>query len=453
MTNNNILLVDDEPEILNSLKRILRKQGYAIHTATSGMDGLGVLQKKAISLVVSDQKMPGMSGVEFLNTVKTQWPDIIRIMLTGQCEARVAMEAINKGEIYRFLTKPCDDLELKTIINQALKQYELVRENICLTKRTMEQNVQLHELNNNLEKKVTERTRIISEQKGELIRFNQELEKRVDKKTEQLRQKDVQLLKMDRIAGIVTLAAGIAHEINNPLSFIKSSINSVKKGVDKMHGVIRYWDNKPVPEPIMIEYKEYLEKINFSYISSSFENKIDRIKNGIERIMKIVYSLKDFSKVDRENMGKIDIKKSIEEAIEILSVDEVKKATFIKELKEVPLMDCFVKEINQSLLYVIQNSIDAVDNNGQIKIINSYDEKTDQIFIKIIDNGMGMSSDVLRQAFNPFFTTKPVGSGTGLGLSITEKIIKNHGGNIDILSKEGEGTTVDIQLPLIGKVK
>lgn len=94
--------------------------------------------------------MPGMSGVEFLNTVKTQWPDIMRIMLTGQYETRVAMEAINRGEIYRFLTKPYDDLELKTIINQALKQYELVQENIRLTKRTMEQNVELHELNKNL---------------------------------------------------------------------------------------------------------------------------------------------------------------------------------------------------------------------------------------------------------------------------------------------------------------
>lgn len=258
---------------------------------------------------------------------------------------------------------------------------------------------------------------------------------------------------MDRIAGIATLAAGIAHEVNNPLSSIKSSINSVKKGVDKMHDAIRYWNNKPVPEHLMIDYKEYLEKINFSYLSSSFDNKIDRIKNGIERIMKIVNNLKGFSRVDRENIGKIDIKQSIEEAIEILNANEAKKVEFIKELKEVPLIDCFTKEINQSLFYIIQNSIDAVDNNGQIKIINSYDEKTEQIIIQIKDNGKGMSPEVLRQAFNPFFTTKAVGSGTGLGLSITEKIIKNHGGKINISSKEGEGTTVDIQLPVVEKVK
>lgn len=453
MTTHNILLVDDEPEILASLKRTLRKQGYAIYAAISGMEGLAILQKQNISLVVSDYKMPGMSGVEFLNKVKSKWPDIMRIMLTGQYDIRVAKEAVNEGEIYRFLIKPCDNLEIKAIINQALKQYEIVQENVYLTKRTMEQNVELHDLNKNLDKKVRERTRIISEQKDELKRFNQELEKKVEEKIEQLRKKDVQLLKMDRIAGIATLAAGIAHEINNPLSFINSSINSLKKGVDIMHDVIRYWHDKPVPEFIMIDYKEYLEKINFSYILSSFENKTDRIKNGIERISKIVNSLKDFSKVDRGNIGKIDIKKSIEEAIEILNVNEVKKYIFITELKEAPLMECFTKEINQSLLYITQNSIDAIDSNGQIKIINSYDEKTDQIFIKITDNGRGMPPDVLRQAFNPFFTTKSVGSGTGLGLSITEKIIKNHGGNIDISSREGEGTTIDIQLPVAGKVK
>ena len=119
---------------------------------------------------------------------------------------------------------------------------------------------------------------------------------------------------------------------------------------------------------------------------------------------------------------------------------------FIKEFREVPLIECSPNEINQCLLHVIKNALDAIDQKGTIKITTSYDEKEDEVIIRIIDNGKGMSPEVLRQAQNPFFTTKAVGSGTGVGLSLTESILQRHGGKINISSKEDEGTTVTMTL-------
>ena len=252
------------------------------------------------------------------------------------------------------------------------------------------------------------------------------------------------------IAGIGALAAGIAHEINNPLGFVKSSAGVLKKSLDQMIGAVKYWEDKPVPEPLLKDYNDYLSGINFEHLTNSLDARYDRIKRGIERIMKIVNSLKSFSRVDMEAVGKIDINQNIEEAIEILSTQDDKDVEFVKEFREVPLMECSPNEINQCLLHILKNALDAIDQKGTIKITTSYDEKEGGISIRLIDNGKGMSPEVLRQAQNPFFTTKAVGSGTGLGLSLTERIIKRHGGNLNISSKEGEGTTVMMSLPVVG---
>ena len=281
-----------------------------------------------------------------------------------------------------------------------------------------------------------------------LTREKEELEREVKEKTEDLRQKDLQLLEMDRIAGIGTLAAGIAHEINNPLGFVKSSAGYLKKSLDKVIGAVRYWDDKPVPEPLLKDYNDYLAQINFDHIANSLETKHDRVKRGIERIMRIVNSLKSFSRVDMETVGKIDINQSIKEAVEILNTQESKDVEFVKEFQEVPPMECFSTEINQCLLHIIRNALDALDHKGTVKITTSYNEKKDHVITRINDNGKGMSAEIMRQAMNPFFTTKPVGSGTGVGLSLTERILKRHGGDLNIYSKEGEGTTVTMTLPV-----
>lgn len=291
----------------------------------------------------------------------------------------------------------------------------------------------------------------LAKEKEELIRFNQELERKVKEKTEQLRQKDLQLIEMDRIAGIGTLAAGIAHEINNPLGFVRSSVGFLKKSLDKMIQMTGYWDNKPFSEGLLKEYKNLLAQVNSEDLRGSLDKRFDRVNRGIERIMKIVNSLRSFSRLDMGTMGKINLNKTLEEAIELLSTEEVRDVQFIRDFQEVPPMECFPAEINQVLLHVLKNAVDALKGNGTITLTTSYNMAGDQISIQVTDNGRGMSPEVLRQAFNPFFTTKPVGSGTGVGLSLAERIIKRHGGKINISSKEGEGTTVTMTLPVLAR--
>jgi signal transduction histidine kinase len=306
-------------------------------------------------------------------------------------------------------------------------------------------NAKLRETNKNFVEKLIK-------EKEELTRFNQELEIKVKEKTEELRQKDMQLLEMDRIAGIGTLAAGIAHEINNPMSFVKSSVSFLKKGVDKMSGAIAYWNDKPLPEPLFTDFKGYLVGINYDHLTNSLENKFDTINRGIERIIKIVGNLKSFSRVDMEAKACLDINQSIEQAMEVLGArdDSVeRKVNYIKEFDDIPPYVCQASEINQCLLHIIGNARDAVQNEGTIKLITSYDNREKQIIITIIDNGTGMSEETLKKAFTPFFTTKPVGSGTGIGLTITERIVKRHGGKINLASKPGEGTTVTLSVPVL----
>lgn len=288
----------------------------------------------------------------------------------------------------------------------------------------------------------------ILNEKKELIKFNRELERQVENKTNQLRKKDVQLMGMDRIAGIATLAAGIAHEINNPLSFIKGSMSFLKNSVNKMVETSKYWDNKPVPEPLLKDYKDHLNQINYDYLVNSLDKKFGSIENGVERIMSIVNNLKSFSWLGREEIEKIDINKNIEEVIKIFSSEELENVKFVKEFQEIPDMECSVSDINQCLLHIIKNATDAIENNGVIKIFTSFNEKDDKITVRIVDNGKGMSPEVLKQAFNPFFTTKAVGFGTGVGLSIIERIIKRHGGTIELSSKEKFGTTAIMTLPV-----
>lgn len=157
-----ILCVDDEKNILNALKRLLRKEDYKIITASSGKAGLELLNHESVQVVISDQRMPEMNGTDFLAKVKERFPDIIRIILTGYTDVDSITESINKGNIYKFFLKPWNDQNLKLEVRQALEQYELKRMNRQLHNTVIEQNEELKVINENLESIVQERTEMIN---------------------------------------------------------------------------------------------------------------------------------------------------------------------------------------------------------------------------------------------------------------------------------------------------
>jgi response regulator RpfG family c-di-GMP phosphodiesterase len=159
MKDRFILCVDDEVNILHSLTRLLRNENYQLVTASSAEEGLRLLEKQRFQVVLSDQKMPEMTGTQFLQRVKERYPDTIRIVLSGNADVDVILDSINKGEIYRFLTKPWNDLELKVIIAQCFEHFDLVQQNRSLLDQISSQNVDLKGWNEDLEKKISERTR------------------------------------------------------------------------------------------------------------------------------------------------------------------------------------------------------------------------------------------------------------------------------------------------------
>ncbi|MBI4230659.1 MAG: response regulator [Planctomycetes bacterium] len=159
MTNHTVLCVDDEASVLAALKRLLRKEDYAVLTAESGAEGLALLEKNPVQVVISDQRMPQMTGTEFLQQVKGRRPEAVRVILSGYAEMASILEAINQGEIYRFLAKPWQDEELKVAIRQCLEQYDIRAENRQLLRQIQAQNGQLKVLNGKLEETVQERTR------------------------------------------------------------------------------------------------------------------------------------------------------------------------------------------------------------------------------------------------------------------------------------------------------
>jgi response regulator RpfG family c-di-GMP phosphodiesterase len=158
MMKRAILCVDDEKNLLTSLKRLLRKEDYKVHAAESGPEGLELLMEHPVQVVLTDQRMPGMTGVEFLQKVKDMYPDTIRVVLSGYADAYMIVESINEGEVYRFLGKPWNDDELKAVIRQCFEHYDILKQNVELIERTRVQNEQLHTLNENLEQMVEERT-------------------------------------------------------------------------------------------------------------------------------------------------------------------------------------------------------------------------------------------------------------------------------------------------------
>ncbi len=283
-----------------------------------------------------------------------------------------------------------------------------------------------------------------------LEKFNRSLEKKVSEKIEELREKDMELLEMDRVAGIGTLASGIAHEINNPLGFLKSTVKSLVKDSVRILDSMNVIKNELNQETLSTEHTKYLHEMNLANLNAGIIKKGERIFRGIDRIESIIKSLRSFSRLDIESFGQLDINRSLDEAAELVNVPVDRKIQFIKNYADIPKIECASNAINQCLLHIINNAVDAIDDNGVIGLKTTCDKESGHIIIVINDNGKGMSEEIRKQVFNPFFTTKPVGSGTGMGLSITERIIKRHKGKIECISKEGEGTTFTVSLPAGG---
>ncbi|KPL50276.1 histidine kinase [Xanthomonas axonopodis] len=259
------------------------------------------------------------------------------------------------------------------------------------------------------------------------------------------------LLQSEKMASIGQLAAGVAHEINNPIGYVHSNLGSLQEYLRSLFTLIEAYERAlqaPDPKALIPEIDEIRNRADIDFISRDLPQLMAESREGIERVTRIVRDLKDFSYSDRSESWKmVDLHAGLESTINIIWNELKYKVTLERNYAELPLVECLPSELNQVYMNMLLNAGQAIVERGTITVTTGRDE-AENVWIQFQDSGAGIAPDLLQRIFDPFFTTKPVGSGTGLGLSISYGIINKHHGRIDVESTPGQGASFRIVLPI-----
>lgn len=306
-----------------------------------------------------------------------------------------------------------------------------------------------------------ENERIIREQNVILESKVAERTHELNESLEGLKQAQSQLVESEKMASLGQLTAGIAHEINNPINFVTSNINPLKRDVEMILEAMTTIESVSQSDLSADEkkkkIKEYKQEIDFDYLMVEIGHLIKGIDEGASRTAEIVKGLKIFSRLDEDDLKKTGINEGLESTLVVANNLLNNNIKVITEFGELPLVECYAGKLNQVFLNIISNAIYAVEKQfgdkagGEIKINTTADDEN--VIITIADNGTGMNEQTLKKVFEPFFTTKEVGEGTGLGMSITYNTIKRHNGQIAVNSDSGKGTSLIIKIPIVFDTK
>ena len=268
-----------------------------------------------------------------------------------------------------------------------------------------------------------------------------------------------QLIQKEKLASIGQLAAGVAHEINNPLSFVATNMHVLEKYVDDFARIFAYLESftdvdKSDERAVQAYFdglKQLKKEVRLDHISQDINVLLEETADGMDRVKKIVDDLRTFAREDRGEMTEVHLEEVIDRSLSIASNEVKYKARVYKDYAEnLPLVRCSEHRLGQVFVNLIVNAAQAMEDRGDIRI-RTY-EQDEHVYVDVSDNGQGISQGDLLKIFDPFFTTKPVGQGTGLGLSVCHEIIKNHGGDIKVTSEENKGTTFLIKLPAATRI-
>ena len=385
-----IMLVDDEKDILDALYDTFIDK-YTIYKANCAEEALKILNENPIDLIISDQRMPGITGVELFGQVEESHPQVGKILLTGYSDLNAVVDAINKGSVDKYLTKPWNDDEIIHIV--------------------------LEVLNARLKQAIEDRKLIES-----------------------------QLIQNAKMASLGELVAGIAHELNNPLSFINANLGNLKKFFLKILGLIEAYDQMDIPSKAKEEVEKKKAAIKFDYLQKRIGEMLERSSIGADRMRKIIQDLKIFSRLDAAEFAEADINGAIDTTLNIMYNEYKNRIEIKKEFGDLPPVKCYVARLNQVFMNLLINACQVIEGNGEIRIRTG--SENGMVKIQISDTGGGIPENVIERIFDPFFTTKPVGQGTGLGLSISHGIIKQHNGEISAESTLGKGTMFTVKIPV-----
>lgn len=261
-----------------------------------------------------------------------------------------------------------------------------------------------------------------------------------------------QLLQQEKLASIGQLAAGIAHEINNPIGYVHSNLVSLRDYTSGLLELIHAYERALAPkldETTLATISEVRARVDFDFVSTDLPELINESREGLERVRRIVQDLKDFSHAGREaGWRRVDLHKGLESTLNIVWNDLKYKAKVERQLGPLPLVECHPSEVNQVFMNLLLNAGHAIGERGTITLASGHDDARDEVWISIRDSGPGIDAEAMPRIFDPFFTTKPVGTGTGLGLSISYGIVKKHGGRIEVANGAEGGAIFTVVLPV-----
>ena len=294
--------------------------------------------------------------------------------------------------------------------------------------------------------------RALSAQKVEIEKVNSKLEasnKSLYSIIAQLKETQSQLVSSEKMASLGVLTAGIAHEINNPVNFIYTGINSLKKDYNDVRLFLQTLRPTLEQQPLNEEKQELHElwtDLDLETTLEIIDQTMEDIAIGAELTTDIVRGLRDFSRIDKDAQQWADVHEGINSALLLLRNKFKNRIQVVKEFQQIPKIECYPGKLNQAFLNILSNAIDAISDSGTIWVRTRIED--DALVVEIEDTGEGIRPENLQKIFDPFFTTKVVGQGVGLGLSITFGIIKDHGGSIDVKSVLHKGSIFKISLPI-----
>lgn len=251
-----------------------------------------------------------------------------------------------------------------------------------------------------------------------------------------------QLLQSEKLAAIGQLAAGVAHEINNPIGFVFSNLKTLSGYVQDLLKIIDAVD--AVAD--LDELRQLKRGLEYDYIRSDVGALIDESEDGIDRVKRIISALKDFSHIEEDEFRPADLHRGLDTTLNVVNNELKYKAEVVKEYADLPEVECIASQINQVAMNLLVNAAHAIEKFGRITLRTGLEY--DEVWLEVEDTGKGIEPKVLNRIFEPFFTTKPVGKGTGLGLALSYTIVQKHNGRIEVTSEVGIGTRFRVYLPI-----
>lgn len=263
----------------------------------------------------------------------------------------------------------------------------------------------------------------------------------------QLEETQVQLLQSEKMASIGQLAAGVAHEINNPIGFVNSNLSTLQEYVDGMLRLLAAYERieGSLVEEALQDITLLKQEVEIGYLRSDIGNLLTESLDGLQRVRRIVQDLKDFSRVGELEKQLANLESGLDSTLNVVWNEIKYKAEVVKEYGGIPEINCIASQLNQVFMNLLINAVQAIESHGRITIRTGHDENS--VWVDVEDTGKGIKPEQLGKIFDPFFTTKSVGMGTGLGLSLSYGIVKKHNGCIEVKSELGKGTTFRVLLP------